>query len=194
MPQRRRESVAPDSEQRTEEGWLRRWSRRKQASHSRETRAAPDAPPAQAAASEVPSEETAPPALPPPLNALDEESDYSGFLHPRVGDALRRAALRQLFHSAKFNVVDGLDDYAEDYRSFEPLGDVLTADARHRMEQEAQRLRAQASAEGPSAHHEPAASADREPSRDEVPPTAPMHPAEEREHVHEPADDRPART
>lgn len=70
----------------------------------------------------------------PPLEELGEESDYSAFLSPGVSEKLRATALRRLFRSAKFNICDGLDDYAEDYSKFAPLGDVVTADMRHRVE------------------------------------------------------------
>ncbi|MES9897176.1 MAG: DUF3306 domain-containing protein, partial [Candidatus Thiodiazotropha endolucinida] len=63
---------------------------------------------------------------------------------PRVSDQLRQVALRKLFHSAAFNVCDGLDDYAEDFTSFEKLGDVMTADLRHRLEQEAHKQQVEA--------------------------------------------------
>jgi hypothetical protein len=72
----------------------------------------------------------------PHLDTLDETSDYSGFLSSEVTDELQRLALRKLFGSAQFNVRDGLDDYDEDYRSFEALGDTITADMRYRMERE----------------------------------------------------------
>ncbi|MCU7906540.1 MAG: DUF3306 domain-containing protein [Candidatus Thiodiazotropha sp. (ex Epidulcina cf. delphinae)] len=75
----------------------------------------------------------------PPLESLDEGSDYSGFLSPKVSEQLRRLALRKLFHSAAFNVCDELDDYAEDFTRFEKLGEVMTADLRHRLEQEARK-------------------------------------------------------
>jgi len=78
----------------------------------------------------------------PAVESLDENSDYSGFLSPRVSEQLRQAALRKLFHGSKFNVIDGLDDYAEDYRSFAPLGNIITAHTRHRMEVEAERMKA----------------------------------------------------
>jgi hypothetical protein len=80
----------------------------------------------------------------PPLESLDETSDYQGFLSPRVSEPLRKLALRKLFHSSDFNVCDGLDDYAEDFTQFEVLGDLITADMRHRLEQEAQRGEEQA--------------------------------------------------
>jgi ferredoxin len=38
------------------------------------------------------------------------------------------------FHTPEFSQRDGLDDFAGDYRPFEPLGDVITADMRHQEE------------------------------------------------------------
>lgn len=69
----------------------------------------------------------------PPIESLTEESDYSGFLSEKVSDALRQQALRKLFHSASFNVCDGLDDYADDFTSFAKLGSIITSDMRHQM-------------------------------------------------------------
>jgi hypothetical protein len=79
----------------------------------------------------------------PPIASLDEDSDYRPFLSSGVSEHLRQAALRKLFHTPKFNIVDGLDDYADDYRVFTPLGDIVTADMRHRMEVEAERMKAE---------------------------------------------------
>ncbi len=53
---------------------------------------------------------------------------------PEVSEKLRKVALRKLFHGAAFNVRDGLCEYDEDYTSFEPLGDIVTADMRHQQE------------------------------------------------------------
>lgn len=64
----------------------------------------------------------------PALETLSESSDYSGFLSAKVTEAVRKAALRKMFHLPAFNVVDGLDDYAEDYTHFEALGDIVTHD------------------------------------------------------------------
>ena len=87
----------------------------------------------------------------PPLDSLDENSDYSGFLSPGVSEALRRRALRKLFSSAVFNIPDGLDDYDDDFTSFAALGDIVTSDMKHQAEMEAERAkRMQADAE-PSA-------------------------------------------
>jgi hypothetical protein len=79
----------------------------------------------------------------PPLDTLDESSDYSGFLSEKVSETLRRAALRKLFHSSAFNVIDDMDDYAEDFTTFGALGDIVTSDMRHQVEVEA-RKRAEA--------------------------------------------------
>ena len=85
----------------------------------------------------------APPALTdadmPPIESLDEHSDYSGFFSPQVSEALRKLALRKLFRSSVFNVCDGLDDYDEDFRSFQALGDIVTSDMRYADELEARR-------------------------------------------------------
>jgi hypothetical protein len=93
---------------------------------------------------EVESQQASPaPALTdadmPPLESLTIDSDYSGFLSTEVSEPLRRAALRKLFHSAELNVIDGLDDYAEDFTTFTALGDLVTAEMRHRIEIEAKR-------------------------------------------------------
>ncbi len=133
------------------EGFLGRWSRRKtQAQHASQA-AEPgtaDSRTTPAADASRPDDERDPepsvrdenshevpvtaPELP-PLQSLDENADYSAFLTPGVSVTLKKKALRQLFHSPKFNIRDGLDDYDLDYRSFVPLGDVLTAEMRYRM-------------------------------------------------------------
>ena len=70
----------------------------------------------------------------PALETLHDDSDYSGFLSPEVSDKLREVALRKLFHGKAFNVVDGLDDYDDDFITALPLGDIITADMRHQAE------------------------------------------------------------
>jgi len=70
----------------------------------------------------------------PPLETLGPDSDYSDFLSKMVSPESRRAALRKLFSSEKFNVTDGLDDYAEDYTKHAPLGDIVPAEMRRRLE------------------------------------------------------------
>ena len=76
----------------------------------------------------------------PPIESLDENSDYSAFLSSDVSVDVQRQALRKLFQSPKFNVRDGLDDYDLDFSNPEPLGDIITAEMRHRMRIELERL------------------------------------------------------
>lgn len=94
----------------TPEAFLSRWSQRKQ--QSREEAQAPKPPAVQPA--------EAPPVLP-PVDQLNADSDYRGFMHPKVDDALRRTALKKLFSDPHFNVMDGLDTYIEDYSISDPL-------------------------------------------------------------------------
>ena len=134
---KRVDQALPDEDlPRPGESFLARFHRRKLEARQ-ENAAAPieEAPPLEPDAIEEPPTD----ADMPPLDTLDAESDYTGFLSPKVSEKLRRAALRKLFHSAQFNIVDGLDEYAEDFTSFESLGDIVTADMRHLIEVEARK-------------------------------------------------------
>ncbi len=70
----------------------------------------------------------------PPLELLDADSDLSGFLSSGVSEELRRDAFRRVFSQPRFNLTDGLDDYAGDYRSYRPLGDLVTEGLRRHRE------------------------------------------------------------
>jgi hypothetical protein len=106
----------------TGEGFsLSRWSRRKlEATH--------DPLPAVATA---PTATTAPPATSapappapielPPVESLTFDSDFTAFLRPGVDADLKRAALKQLFRDPRFNVMDGLDTYIDDYTKSDPI-------------------------------------------------------------------------
>lgn len=67
---------------------------------------------------------------------MDERSDYSPFLSPKVSRGLRRRALRKLFGMPRFQSSDGLNDYDEDYRHFTALGDMITHEMHRRLETE----------------------------------------------------------
>ncbi|MCB1638167.1 MAG: DUF3306 domain-containing protein, partial [Thiothrix sp.] len=74
----------------------------------------------------------------PPLASLGDDSDYRLFMAPGVSAGLRNQALRRLFSQPHFNRLDGLDDYAGDYTTFEPLGALVTTDLKHRLQRQAQ--------------------------------------------------------
>jgi hypothetical protein len=105
----------------TPEQFLSRWSRRKQ--QVREEQAAPPV-------AVTPATQEKPPELP-PVEGLNMESDFRGFLHPKVDESLRRAALKKLFHEPHFNVMDGLDTYIDDYSISDPIPDEMLKQLKH---------------------------------------------------------------
>jgi hypothetical protein len=107
-----------DSDKKTTEApeeFLSRWSRRKQ--QVREEQAAPPV-------AVTPATQEKPPELP-PVEGLNMDSDFRGFLHPKVDESLRRAALKKLFHEPHFNVMDGLDTYIDDYSVSDPIPEAM---------------------------------------------------------------------
>ena len=108
---------------RTDEKFIGRWSRLKQKRRRREPgpgdvpkdeSARPEPADAQPAAAE---EETAALDLP-DIETLDKDSDFTVFMKEGVPEALKRQALRKLWRSDPvFAVIDGLDDYDDDYRT-----------------------------------------------------------------------------
>lgn len=108
---------------------LSRWSRRKlEAARATERAAAPaaSAPPAVVTpAAELPGPQDAAPQSPlpelPAIDSLTFESDFAAFLQPRVDESLRRQALKKLFTDPRFNVMDGLDVYIDDYGKADPI-------------------------------------------------------------------------
>jgi hypothetical protein len=77
---------------------------------------------------EVPAEkpaETPKPSLP-PIDKLTPESDFSGFMHPKVEDALRRVALKKLFAGdPHFNLPDLFEPYSGDWNIADPISDEM---------------------------------------------------------------------
>lgn len=57
----------------------------------------------------------------PALETLNFDADFSGFLRQEVEEAVKRVALKKLFHSGPFNVMDGLDTYINDYSIEDPI-------------------------------------------------------------------------
>ncbi len=115
-----------DREPAMSEGFLGRWSRRKQAERAGQvpdeqppTPPAPpqDTPPATLEASTTPAD---PAPEPPPLTladaqALTIESDFRPFVAREVAPEVKNAAFKKLFADPHFNVMDGLDTYVDDY-------------------------------------------------------------------------------
>jgi len=99
---------------------LARWSRRK-------LEATRDTTPPVATAPAAPAPTvTGAPATPapielPPVESLTFDSDFTAFLRPEVDADLKRAALKQLFRDPRFNVMDGLDTYIDDYTKADPI-------------------------------------------------------------------------
>ena len=93
------------------EAFLDRWSRLKREQKDLPAKAEEDQPAPQL----------------PPVDKLTPESDFSGFMHPKVEDALRRAALKKLFSDPHFNVPDPFEAYSGDWTGGEPIPEEMLA-------------------------------------------------------------------
>jgi hypothetical protein len=106
----------------SDDHFLARWSRRKHAANRGGEPQEPAEPQHAQAIVPAPAEApAAPPAPLPPVDAITAETDVSGFLKPEVDPALRQAALKKFFRDPRFNVMDGLDVYIDDYSKPDPL-------------------------------------------------------------------------
>ncbi|MEX2575132.1 MAG: DUF3306 domain-containing protein [Halofilum sp. (in: g-proteobacteria)] len=169
-----------------ERSFLRRWSARKNQARAEDAETQNPQEPAadERPAGEVSGDDQLQPtdADMPPLESLGEDSDYRGFLSPRVSQSLRRAALRKLFQSPRFDVRDGLDDYDGDYTRYTPLGDTVTAHAKFHTERLRERVRSAATADesrartSPNETHESETREADEPTGPSRIDTAPTHP------------------
>ena len=118
--------------------FLSRWSRRKLEA-ARESAARAAAPPVVPAVAPVPASATAPASAPaeppvvdlPTIESLSFDSDFTAFMQPTVDEALKRQALRKLVRDPRFNVMDGLDVYIDDYTKFEPMAPEIVAQLNH---------------------------------------------------------------
>ena len=91
------------------EAFLSRWSRLK-----RERPAVEQKPEAPA------------PALP-PVDKLTPQSDFTGFMHPKVKDELRRVALKKLFGDPHFNTPDPFEPFSIDLTVAESISPDMLA-------------------------------------------------------------------
>ena len=92
-----------------EHDFLRRWSRLKR-----------QRPAASVAPAELPA-----------LEALTFESDFGAFMRAKVDEGVKRAALKKLFSDPRFNVMDGLDTYIDDYSKEDPIPAAMLAGLQH---------------------------------------------------------------
>ena len=95
------------AEEKKEEAFLHRWSRRK---HEQK---------------DVPAKQDTPAPNLPPVDKLTPESDYTGFMHPKVEDALRRVALKKLFKDPHFNTPDPFEPFSGDWTVGETIPDEM---------------------------------------------------------------------
>jgi hypothetical protein len=116
------------------DGFLGRWSRRKQDVREgkplQEPEAPRPAPPVQAQQPvAVPAVAQAPVNTPEPTplptlqeaQALSIDSDFKPFVGRAVAPEVRNTAMKKLFADPHFNVMDGLDIYIDDYTQPDPL-------------------------------------------------------------------------
>lgn len=106
----------------SDEGFISRWSRRK----TEAKKAEPERPAAAAVPAETGTPPGVPPAPPPPeplpaVESLTTESDFTPFMKPGVDADTRREAVKVLLRDPRFNVMDGLDVYIDDYSKPDPL-------------------------------------------------------------------------
>jgi len=53
------------------------------------------------------------------------------FMQQKVEDGVKRAALKKLFSDPRFNVMDGLDVYIDDYSIDDPIPEAMLAQLEH---------------------------------------------------------------
>jgi hypothetical protein len=95
--------------------FLRRWSRRKR----------------EAVAPAPKSAATDPAPKLPSVDSLTFESDFKDFMHAKVEESVKRAALKKLFADPRFNVIDFMDVYIDDYTNLEGIPPDMLARLEH---------------------------------------------------------------
>jgi len=103
---------------------LKRWSARKLAAERDATitqPAEPAAPIPQSVATQADPNPSPTATSLPAIESLTFESDFTAFLKPDVDESLKRSALKKLLRDPRFNVMDGLDVYIDDYSKPDPI-------------------------------------------------------------------------
>ena len=167
-----------------EDSFLSRWSRRKSESRDPERAPRPETPAGEDENGAVPARGAAPAPAPverpplPPVESLTQDSDFAPFMHAEVDGDVRRQALKTLFSDPRFNTMDMLDVYVDDYSKPDPLPDSWLAklqqvarlgDRAGRDREEAERRRNSAQIEatdaGPVAASQPDAAVPADPGK-----------------------------
>jgi hypothetical protein len=115
----------------SDERFLSRWSRRKSAAKTA-SEAGTEGPTTDAVLAQagtqssltrdaVPADADTESQPLPPIDSLTPESDFTAFMKPEVDPALKRDAFKKLITDPRYNVMDGLDVYIDDYSKPDPL-------------------------------------------------------------------------
>jgi Protein of unknown function (DUF3306) len=118
------------------DGFLNRWSQRKQDVRAGKPLAEPVVAPLPVASNPAPADtkanvvEAPPPAAPelPTLadaHQLTPASDFKPFMVQGVAADVKNAAMKKLFTDPHFNVMDGLDTYIDDYSISDPIPEAM---------------------------------------------------------------------
>jgi hypothetical protein len=131
------------------EAFLSRWSRLKR-----------EAPETEKALEQKKADEAQPAPVLPPVESLTPQSEFAGFMHPKVEDKLRRVALKKLFSDPHFSTPDPFEPFSGDWTLAEPIPQEMLAklnQARSALfspeEREKQDKEAQAALDAAQARH-----------------------------------------
>ena len=117
------------------EDFFKRWARRGKEQDGSGADPAPAGGPANDPAPDAPAMPPAAEDLPPPtledVEHLTGDSDFLRFMGREVDETVKRSAMKKLFSNPRFNVMDGLDVYIEDYNKFVPLTPDVLAKLEH---------------------------------------------------------------
>lgn len=106
----------------SDENFISRWSRRKSTSKAGTEGPTADVVPSQEGTQSPTSAPGDLPAEPlPPVDSLTPESDFAPFMKAEVDPGLKRQAFKKLIEDPRYNLMDGLDVYIDDYSKPDPL-------------------------------------------------------------------------
>ena len=102
---------------------LSRWSRRKlEQKKLEQEKAQAELQAKQSVAARQPEQEPAPL---PPVESLTPQSDFTGFMQPKVQDSVRRIALKKLFADPHFNIPDAFEPFSGDWTVGEAISPAM---------------------------------------------------------------------